>query len=120
IGHDMIPGLITSGKYADAIDAGLRYCHANHLFTPQIQNREAMERGVDLAASWNGLPVAQREMIERRAALLAVLPAACWVGRRTLESEEEGIAQGRLLASACRQIGSTATEPALWTALADT
>jgi hypothetical protein len=120
IGRDMIPGLITSGKYAEAIDAGLRYCHAEHLVTARTQNQESLERGVDLRASWAGLSVPQREMIERRAAPLAVLPAACWVGRRMLESQEEGIAQGRLLASACRQVASTATDPVLWTALADT
>ncbi len=120
IGHDMIPGLIISGKYAEAADAALRFCHANHLFTQaQIQNQDEMERGVDIAASWNGLPATQREMIERRAALLAVVPAACWIGMQMLQNQEQGIAHGRSLASACRQIGSTATDPGLWTAIAD-
>jgi hypothetical protein len=121
IGHDMIPGLITAGKYSEAIDAALWYCHANHLFTQsQIRNQDEMERGVDLAASWNGLQTAERELIERRAALLAVLPAAFWIGRLMLESQSQGIARGRSLASACRQICSTATDTTLWNALADT
>jgi hypothetical protein len=120
IGLDMIPALVTSGKFAEAADAALRYYHADHLFTQsQIRNREEMERGVDIAASWNGLSVAQREMIERRAATLAVLSAACWVGRLMLENPAQGIAQGRLLASACRQISSTAADPIVWNALAD-
>src|SRR5262249_3461026 len=32
IDHDMIPGLITSGWYAEAVDAALRCTHANHVF----------------------------------------------------------------------------------------
>jgi hypothetical protein len=121
IGHDMIPSLVTSAKFAEAADAALRYCHANHLLSQsRIQNQDEMEHGVDIAASWNALPAAEREMIERRAALLAVLPAACWVFRQMLENQALGIAQGRSLASACRQISSTATDPILWNALADT
>jgi hypothetical protein len=121
IGHDMIPGLIAAGKYSEAIDAALRYCHANHLFTrSQVRNQDEMERGVDLAASWNGLQTAEREMVERRAALLAVVPAMFWVGNLMLESPTQGIAQGRTLASACRQIANTATDSTLWNALADT
>jgi hypothetical protein len=119
ISRDMIPLLISSNKYSEAIDAAVRSCHAAHAFGPNVPIHEAMEQAVDLAASWNEIPVAQRELIEQRAALLAVVPAACWVGRRMLEIEEEGIAQGRLLASACRQIGNTATDPILWIALAD-
>jgi len=54
IGRDMIPGLITAGKYSEAVDAALRYGHATHLFTrSQIRNQDEMERGVDLAESWN-------------------------------------------------------------------
>ena len=121
IGLDTIPSLVTAGKYAEAIDAALRYCHADLLFSQsKIQSPEAMESGVDVAESWNGLRSQQRETIEKGAAVLAVLPAACWAGRRMVESMADGIALGRSLASACRQIGNTAADQVLWTGLADT
>ena len=119
IGRDMISGLVTSGRYAEAIDAGLRIWHAIHVFS-RIEMEDVIDGSVDLAASWRGLPVADRNMIEEQATWLAILPAACWVGQRILESMNEGIAQGQLLASACRQAGSTASDPVLWDAFADT
>jgi hypothetical protein len=117
--RDMIPGLITSDRYAEAIDAGLRFWHAIHVFS-RSEMEDVIDGSVDLAASWRDLPVADREMIEEQTARLAVLPAACWVGQRILESVNEGITQGQLLASACRQAGSAASDPVLWAALADT
>lgn len=121
IGLDTIPSLINAGKFAEAIDAALRYCHADLLFSEsKFKNREEMESGVNAADSWNGLQVQQRQAIESGAAALAVLPAAFSVGRRMVESKEEGIKLGRVLASACRQIGSTAADQVLWTVLADT
>lgn len=78
-----------------------------------------MDRGVDLAASWNGLQTAERKLIERRATFLAVLPGALWVGSQMLENQAQGITQGRSLASACRQISSEAADPVSWTAIAD-
>jgi hypothetical protein len=120
IGLDTIPSLITAGKYAEAIDATLRYCHADLLFREsKLKSQEAKESGINAADSWNGLQVQQRQAIESGAAALAVLSAAFWVGRRMVESIEEGIRLGRSLASACRQIGNTAADQVLWTALAD-
>jgi hypothetical protein len=121
IGLDTIPSLVTAGKYAEAIDAALRYCHADLLFRrSKIHSPEAMESGVDTAESWNSLQAQQREAIERGAAALAALPAAFWAGRRMVESMADGIALGRSIASVCRQIGLTAADRVLWTALADT
>jgi hypothetical protein len=119
--RDMIPAFISSGRYAEAVDAALRCTHGNHVFNQSpVRNLDEMEAGVDIAASWKGLSAAQRELIERHAALIAVVPAACWVGMQMLENQTQGIAQGRSLASACRQISSTASDPLLWNALADT
>lgn len=98
IGLDTIPSLITAGKFAEAIDAALRYCHADLMFREsKFKNREEMESGVNAADSWNGLQVQQRQAIESGAAALAVLPTAFWVGRRMVESKEEGIRLGQRL-----------------------
>lgn len=119
IGFDMIPGLIASGKYADALDSALRYCHANEVFSGPIRSQDELEREVDLTESWNGLSAEQRETIERRAAYFAVLPASFSVGLSMLGNVAEGINQGRLLASVCRQVVGKANDPALWTTMAD-
>lgn len=121
IGLDTIPSLVTVGKHAEAVDAALRYCHADLLFRlSKTPSAEVMENGVDVAESWTDLQAQQRETIERGAAVLAVLPAACWAGRRMGENMADGIALGRSLASICRQIGNTAADRVLWTGLADT
>jgi hypothetical protein len=77
----MIPGLITRGRYADAVDAALRFCHAVQVFVPtQNPNLDTLDAGVDVAESLAGLSSNQRESIEGGAVALAVVPAACWVG----------------------------------------
>lgn len=120
IGRDMISGLVVAGSYADAIDAALRYCHAVQVFGPvPTQGLDALEAGVDAARSLSTLSAAQRESIERGAALLAVVPAACWVGALIAQDRDRGRTACRSLSSACRQTSMGASDPGLMTALAD-
>jgi len=119
VARDMIPDLVISGKHAEAIDAALRSCHAQHVLTPS-QGRDQFETSINVAASWNRLDTTDRQKIERFAAHFAVLPSMCWVGMQMLADDEQGIAQGRALASVCRQVAITAADPDLWTAIADT
>lgn len=119
IAHDMIPDLVSAGEYAEAIDAALRYCHAQHILPP-TEDQDQFESSVDATTSWGDLEAIDREAIERFAAHLAVLPAVCRVGSLFLADNEHGIAESKLLASACRQVSIMAADSDLWTAIAQT
>lgn len=52
IAHDMIPDFIFAGKFADAIDAALRYCHAQKVLAPP-QDTDQLEMSIYVGVSWS-------------------------------------------------------------------
>ena len=120
VGRDLIPSVLVSDRYAEAVDSALRSCLALHIYrNAPGSRRDVLDQSVDISTALQETTIPQRQLQERSAFLMAVVPAALRVGRRILDDRESGFAAGRNLASVCRQVAETAADPGLWTDGAD-
>jgi hypothetical protein len=120
IARDLIPSLLLSDRYEDAVDAGVRACQALQVFRSRPpQEQDPLGEGFDLDAAVADLSPEQQTHIETCALIFAVVPAFMHIGALAIEDRERAYAAAQSLAGVCREVGEHAHNSRLWSGVAE-
>jgi tetratricopeptide (TPR) repeat protein len=115
IARDLIPSLILSDRYEDAVDAGIRSCQALQVFRSRpSEEQDPFGEGFDLDAAVAGLTPEHRAQVEICTLIFAVVPAFMHIGALATENREHAYSAARSLAAVCREVGEHAHDSRLW------
>jgi hypothetical protein len=116
-----IPQLIVNDCYADAIEAALEHGAVLMARSLELQagRGDLFRPALDVEAILGERPNANWRQAEGWSAMAGVLPVAVRISSVGLDQPEAARASAEEVVSICRQIGAEASDPDLWSGIAD-